>query len=98
MILIDREFKRRGWKHTRIMLSVHDSMAFNVSGARSEPGRMVEVYEEIVKPIIERPVPWLDGFRYRHEAKVGSMWDWETQSYEEWKARDYGSRGGAAAS
>jgi uracil-DNA glycosylase family 4 len=84
-ILCDQEFKARAWANTRIMVCVHDSMAFNVAGARSHPERLVEMYEDVVRPILTRPVPWLDGFRYRHSAKVGTMWDWQMKDYDDWK-------------
>ena len=85
MILIDREFERRGYQNTRIILSVHDSILFNIGGGRRDPSRVVEVVEEIVKPILTRPVPWLKGFRYRHSTSIGTMWDWKMQDYDEWK-------------
>lgn len=87
MILIDREFKKQGWKNTRTVLSVHDSILVNVGGARSAPERMVDVYENILNPVLTRPVPWLNGFRYRHAAKVGTMWDWQMADYDEWKTK-----------
>lgn len=87
IIKIDHEFKRRGWKNTRIMLSVHDSISINVAGARVFPERMVECYEEVVKPILERPIPQLGGFRFRHSSEVSRLWDWEVESYDKWKAR-----------
>lgn len=84
IIMIDREFKRRGWKpQTRTMLSVHDSLSSNVNGRN--PSHMVEVYEEVVKPILDRPIPQLGGFRFRHSAEVSKMWDWDVMSYPEWK-------------
>ncbi len=85
MILIEREFKRRSFKHTRIMLSVHDSISFNIGGARTDPAKLVEVYEEIVKPTMERPIKELEGFSFSHEAEVGSMWDYQMKDYESWK-------------
>lgn len=85
----DRAFKRRGWSSTRTVLSVHDSILFNIGGGRKHPERVEEVYEGIIKPILSQPVPWFQnispGFRYKHEAKVGVMWDWGMSSYDSWK-------------
>lgn len=86
MILIDTEFKRRAYRNTRICLSVHDSMLFNIGGARVQPSRIEECYEEIIKPVLIRPVPWLEGFRYRHSCKIGNMWDWKMVDYDKWIA------------
>jgi DNA polymerase I-like protein with 3'-5' exonuclease and polymerase domains len=96
-ILIDREFKKRGWANTRLMVCVHDSGAINVAGGRTHPERVVEVCEEIMTPIITRPVPWLDGFRYRASRKVSTEWDWNTQDYEDWKGTVDGHRLGSAS-
>jgi DNA polymerase len=85
MILIDREFKKHAYKNTRIMLSVHDSLSFNIGGARSDPFKLIEVYEEIVKPIMERPIKQLKGFCFSHEAEVGAMWDYKTIDFDHWK-------------
>ena len=85
MILIAEEFRRRKYENTRVMLSVHDALAFNVGGAAKHPERMVEVYEEVVNPIMRRSIPQLKGLCLDHEAKVSSMWDWETKDYRKWK-------------
>lgn len=89
LIAIEDEFARRGWKNTRTVLCVHDSGLVNVGGGRTHPERVRECYEEVINPILTRPVPWLDGFRYRHEAKFGGRWDWDALSYEKWKETVY---------
>lgn len=85
----DRQFKVRRWNSTRTVLSVHDSILFNIEGGRKHPERVVEVYENVIKPILTQPVPWFQniqpGFRYKHEAKVGNNWDWGMTSYDAWK-------------
>lgn len=96
MILIDKEFKRRGWKNTRVMLSVHDALSFNIGGARVNPQRMIEAYEEVVAPIMDRPIPELKNFCFRHEAVVSSEWDWNTIKYPKWKAQVLDARTRAA--
>lgn len=89
MIECSREFKRRGWNRTRIVLSVHDSILFNIAGGRRNPQYVVEAYEGVIKPILEQPVPWLQGtcpgFRYKHAIKIGNMWDWDMKDYSDWK-------------
>jgi uracil-DNA glycosylase family 4 len=92
-ILINEEFKRRGWKNTRPMLSVHDSITFNIAGAKKNPEHLVDVYENIVAPILNRPNPHFGGFRFRHNAEVSYMWDWETQKYSKWKEKTLGQLG-----
>lgn len=84
MILIDHEFKRRNYTNTRIILSVHDSMTFNIGGGRKYPENTRQVVEDVIWPVLRRPVPWLGGFRYKHSTKVGNMWDWEMLDYEQW--------------
>jgi uracil-DNA glycosylase family 4 len=86
LVLINDEFKKRGWTNTRTMLSVHDSLVFNIAGARTNPSHLVDVYENIVLPICTRPIPQYDGFRFRIEGTVGTMWDYKTQKYPKWKA------------
>lgn len=99
LIFINQEYVRRGWKPahigsppyprmTRLMLSVHDAKTTNVNMERG-PQHMVEVYEEVVKPILERPIPQLGGFRFRHSAEVSTMWDWQVTNYSDWKATTF---------
>lgn len=90
MVLINREFKRRGWTRTRTMNSVHDAITMNIAGARSNPKHLVEVYEDIVKPICTRPIPQLGNLQFRTSAEVSYMWDWETQEYDTWKEAHFG--------
>lgn len=89
LIELERRFseyrRKRGWTRMRTVLTVHDSILSNIHGGKAHPERMVEVYEDVIKPTLERPVPWLDGFQYRHEAKFGFMWDWGMVSPEQWK-------------
>ena len=89
LVELERRFvdyrKKRGWSRLRTVLTVHDSILTNVHEGRKHPEHMVEVYEDVIKPTLERPVPWLSDFRYRHEAKFGMMWDWEMISPEKWK-------------
>ncbi len=87
MVLIAKEFKRREYKNTRIMLSVHDSMSFNIGGARTHPTRLVEAYEEIIRPIMERPISQLKNFSFSHEAEVCQQWDWHGVDFNEWKTQ-----------
>lgn len=87
MIKITEEFKRYGLDGTRVVLSVHDAMAFNVRKAKTDPARMAFVHDSIVHPILSRPIPWLRGFQYRHSSKVGSMWDWEMIDYGKWRRK-----------
>lgn len=85
MILIDEEFKRRKYPNTRIVLSVHDSLTFNI------PDDLVEeVYEQSICPILTRPIPQLKGFRFRHSADIGKCWSWKNESLSEWRARRSG--------
>lgn len=85
----ERAFKRQGLTATRTVLSVHDSILFNIGGGRKHPERVKEVYEQIIRPILNQLVPWFQnispGFRYKHEAKFGTMWDWKMLSYDAWK-------------
>lgn len=85
MIDIDKEFKARSWE-TRIVLSVHDSLLFNIRNGKSNPRYVKEAYEEIIKPILNQSVPWLNGFRYKHAVKIGGMWDWGMIDYPTWEA------------
>jgi DNA polymerase-1 len=86
MIDIDKEFKARGWE-TRIVLSVHDSLLFNIRNGKSNPGYVKETYKEVIEPILRQPVPWLGGFRYKHAAKIGETWDWGMSDYETWASQ-----------
>lgn len=90
VILIEKEFRRRAWRGTRSMLTVHDSALFNIREGKTKPHRVIRAYEEVIQPILTRPIPWLEGFRYKHEAKCGVMWDWENVSIEKLKERTYG--------
>lgn len=73
------EFKRRGYKNTRMVLSVHDSITFNIPG-----NHIQEVYTEVIHPIATRPIPELGGFQFRHSADVGKMLDWKDVPYAKW--------------
>jgi uracil-DNA glycosylase family 4 len=84
MVDCDREFKRRGWE-TRIVLSVHDSLLFNIRNGKTHPEYVKKVYRDVIEPILRQPVPWLGGFRYRHAAKIGGMWDWNMSDYNSWE-------------
>ena len=86
---IHEELKRRELKGTRMILSVHDSLTLNVAGARSHPEKMVEVYEEIVAPIVSRPIPEMGNFVFRHSAEVSEMWDWKDTPYAKWKQLNF---------
>lgn len=92
IIAIDKEFKRRGYKNTRLLLQVHDSLTINIGGGAKDPRRVVEVAEEIVFPILERAHPQLGGFKFRYSAEVSTMWDWDVTPYWDWK-EDVLSRG-----
>lgn len=91
LIAIDKEFKRRGYHNTRIILTVHDSVTINVPESHCQ-----EVYEEIVAPILSRPIKQLNNFEFRHSAEVSKMWDWEVKDYNEWKL-DYNNARTASA-
>lgn len=97
ILAISREFKRREYKNTRIMLSVHDSLTFNIGGARTRPAHLIEVYEEIVAPIMSRPISQLGGFQFRHSAEVSQHWDWRVTSYAKWKAANEQPTGAAGS-
>lgn len=95
LVMINDEYVRRGWKPrhvgvapfprmTRLMLSVHDSNTTNCNGERGI-SHVCEVYEEVIKPILERPIKQLGGFRFRHSTEVSKMWDWDVQDYSKWK-------------
>ena len=62
------------------MLSVHDSLTLNVEERDAQ-----EIYEDIVAPVLGRAIPQLEGFRFKHEAEMSKMWDWETESYAKWR-------------
>lgn len=87
LLQVDKAFKQRGFQNTRLLLTVHDSLTINVPEAHCE-----EVYEQIVAPILNRPVPQLGGFCFRHEAEVSKQWDWSSLEYHEWKTL-YHARG-----
>lgn len=100
VMLVNEQYVKRGWKPlhvgnapyprmTRLILTVHDSMTSNVNGERGDT-HVAEVYEEVIKPILERPISWLGGFRFRHSAEVSKMWDWNVQSFSKWKAQYLG--------
>lgn len=89
MILIAREFRRRQYQNTRVMLSVHDALSMNIGGAKTTPSTLIEAYEEVVKPIMGRKIPQLKGFAFKHEATVGEMWDWNTKDYARWRNENY---------
>lgn len=82
-IMINNELEKRHLKKegVRCMLSVHDSLTFN------SPERFVsELYEDIIKPVLERPIPQLNGLHLRHSAEVSKQWDWNVIDYCKWKA------------
>lgn len=91
LIECDREFKRRGWTRTRTVLTVHDSILFNIGNGKANPQYTQEAYEEVINPILTQLVPWFQhhypGFRYKHAAKVGTMWDWGMTDYPDWKEK-----------
>ncbi len=84
IIRIHNELIRRGLraKGNRLMLSVHDSLSLNVKTEDVE-----EVYEEVVAPILNRPIPELGGISLRHSAEMSKTWDWETIDYYVYKQR-----------
>lgn len=79
-------------QRNRIILSVHDSLTFNLMEEN-----LVEAVETIISPILRRPIPQLDGFQFDHSTEVGKMWDWEMVKYDKWKAAHYGANPGAAS-
>lgn len=83
LIEIARELQQRGLRAqgARIALTTHDSITLNVP-----EHLLTEVYEEIVSPIMSRPIPQLGNFQFRHSAEVSKMWDWEVTDYYTWKA------------
>ncbi len=87
IILLEQELKRFGRERTRTKLSVHDSITVNVHGGKKDRQHVIEVYETAIKPVMERPIPELDGFRLRHEATVGDEFDWNDVEYSKWKER-----------
>lgn len=82
----DREFKRRGWP-CRVVLSVHDSLLFNIGRGRVNPAFTMQVYNEVINPVLTQLVPWFrnKNFRYKHAAKVGGMWDWKMEDLTGWQ-------------
>jgi len=87
ILMIEEEIRRRRYRNTRIMLSVHDSLSFNVGGGKRQPERVVEFAEEVLMPILGRQIPQLDNHTFRCSMEVGERWDWDTEDYESWKER-----------
>lgn len=87
ILKIEEEIRRRRYKNTRIMLSVHDSLTMNVGGGRKHPERVVEFVEEILIPILTRPFPEFHGHHFRASTEVSPRWDWDTEDYTEWKQK-----------
>jgi|SRR5688572_10513981 len=86
IIMIDEQFKARGWwPETRVMLSVHDSISMNIHNAKVNPDHLIEAYEQVVSPVLNRQNKYLNNAIFPHEAEVSYMWDWETLPYDEWK-------------
>lgn len=83
LIECERAFQARPELGARVVLTVHDALLYNV---RRDHVR--EAYEEVINPILTQPISWLRDFRFRHEAKVGTMWDWEMVDYVEWVRRN----------
>lgn len=92
MLRVDREIKRRGLHKDRVrcMLSVHDSISWNVPERHG-----VEVYEDIVNPILRQPIPELNGLVFDHEATMSKALDWEALDYNDWKRKYATSRNSA---
>ncbi len=86
-ILINQAFKREALVNTRITHTVHDSMCINVGGGGKDPEIMRHVVEDILRPILSRPLPWLKNFQYRFSCTVGKQWDWGMVDYEKWIAK-----------
>ncbi len=89
-ILIDTAFKTHNLPRTRITHTVHDSLCMNIGGAATDWKKMKFVVEEIVRPVLTRPIPWLGGFRYECSEEVGKTWDWGMESYEKWAGKQSG--------
>lgn len=93
IVRIYNELRRRwGAYHpeknrNRIVLSVHDSLTFNLMHHN-----LIEAVEDIINPAFQRPIPELGGFRFGNSVDVGKMWDWKMLDYSDWKAQ-YASKG-----
>lgn len=83
-ILINQAFKREQLPNTRITHTVHDSLCINMGGAAQNPTIAKHIHDDIVHPIMTRPLPWLKNFQYKHSATVGNLWDWEMEDYSKW--------------
>lgn len=83
LIECERAFAAHPELGARVVLTVHDALLFNVKRQY-----VCEAYEEVIHPILTQPITWLKNFRFRHEAKVGSRWDWEMVDYDEWVRRN----------
>jgi hypothetical protein len=83
-ILIDHALKQRRLTNSRIIMTMHDSVLLNIGNAAVDPAPMRVAWEEIVKPIITRPLLWLKNFQYRCSASVGPQWDWEMVDVDKW--------------
>ncbi len=94
MLAIDREIKRRGLHKDRVrcMLSIHDSLSWNVPTKHG-----VELYEDIVRPVLKRPIPEMGGLQFDHEATMTKAFDWEALDYDQWK-REYATGGNSTPS
>lgn len=68
----------------RLALTTHDSITINVKHTNA-----VQVYETIIKPALERPIPQLNGFKFRHSADMTKQWDWNTTDWPKWKAEHF---------
>lgn len=82
------EFKRREYKNTRMIMSVHDSISFNIP-----VDHVPEVYEEVISPAANRQIKQLDNFSFRHTADISKRLDWEETKYEQWKRESRGASG-----
>jgi uracil-DNA glycosylase family 4 len=87
IILLEKEFKKRGWVGTRTALTVHDSGLINVREGLTKPWRVVEVHN-LMDSILRRRVPWFtEESHYKYESKLGQQWDWAMISFEKFKEK-----------
>lgn len=84
IIVVEEALARDANPPARIMLSVHDSLSFNMFNAKRDPARTIAFYNNVLNPILTRCVPELDGFTFRHSCEIGPRWDWDVEDFQDW--------------
>jgi uracil-DNA glycosylase family 4 len=91
ILQIEDAIESRGWVNTRPILSVHDSLTFNIGGGKKHPERVVDFVENVLIPIQTQPYPEFKGHHFRCSIEVSERWDWDAEDYNEWKDRVFPS-------